>query len=235
MKMSYAYNELYLPLAQRVLGDMYDYAVCTLHYTLKEFQKMFLVSLAKQFETGNPHYLAGKNGCEVAREVIYICTGEEVEAEDLMYVDKSAEYWIGWTLAYYQWYRGAAFCEMEEVLPVEEMYGMYPTMHEADVTAFVEILDERFAAKNESKLKRLRSYAQMSQGLLAKESEVSLRQIQLFEQGQRDINKTQGQTLKQLACVLKCDIGALLEMPEFKKTDVDSGESTEAEIVIKQS
>lgn len=44
MNMTCAYDELYLPLAQRVLGDMYDYAVCTLGYTLFEFQKMFLVS-----------------------------------------------------------------------------------------------------------------------------------------------------------------------------------------------
>lgn len=210
--MNFAYHELYLPLAQRVLGDMYDYAVCTLHYQLKEFQKMFLVSLAKQFEIGNPHYLAGKNGCEVAKEVIYLCTGEEVEMEDQMYVDKSPEYWIGWTIAYYQWLRGVSFREMEAILPVDEMYGMYPTLHEADVTVFVEIMDERFSARNASNLKRLRSYAQISQSLLAKESAVSLRQIQLFEQGQRDINKTQGQTLRQLASVLKCDIEDLLEM-----------------------
>lgn len=209
--MSYAYNELYLPLAQRVLGDMYDYAVCTLRYELQEFQKMFLVSLAKQFEIGNPHYVAGKNGCEIAREVICICTGEELETEDMMYVDKSPEYWIGWSLAYYQWLRGVTFSEMEEVLPVDEMYGMYATLHEADITLFVEIMDERMSTrKRESQLKRLRSYARMSQSELARESGVPLRQIQLFEQGQRDINKTQGQTLKQLAGVLKCNIVDLL-------------------------
>ncbi len=139
---------------------------------------MFLVSLAKQFEIGNPHYVAGKNGCEIAREVICICTGEELETEDLMYVDKSPEYWIGWSLAYYQWLRGVTFSEMEEVLPVDEMYGMYATLHEADITLFVEIMDERMSArKKESQLKRLRSYARMSQSELARESEVPLRQI----------------------------------------------------------
>ena len=211
--MNYAYDELYLPLAQRVLGDMYDYAVCTLHYPMEEFQKMFLVSrLAYQFEIGNPMYVAGKNGCEVAREVIEICTGEVIDEEDLMYLDKSPEYWIGWTLGYYQWLRNVSFREIEAVLPAEEMYGMYGTLHEADITVFVDILDERFQKrKKESQLKRLRAYAGLSQRMLADQSGVPLRQIQLFEQGQRDINKTQGQTLKQLADTLKCDMRDLIE------------------------
>lgn len=211
--MTCAYDELYLPLAQRILGDMYDYAVCTLGYTLLEFQKMFLVSgIAKQFEIGNPMYVAGKNGCEVSREVIELCTGESIEKEDLMFIDKSPEYWIGWSLAYYQWLRNISFREIEEVLPAAEMYGMYSTLHEADVTTFVTILDERFKNKSrESQLKRLRTYAGLSQKALSEKSGVPLRQIQLFEQGQRDITKTQAQTLKQLACALKCEMSNLLE------------------------
>ena len=75
--MTCAYDELYLPLAQRVMGDMYDYAVNTLETKIDEFQKMFLVSgLAKQIEFGNPTYVAGNNGCELAKEVIEQCTGQ---------------------------------------------------------------------------------------------------------------------------------------------------------------
>lgn len=210
--MSYAYDELYLPLAQRVLGDMYDYAVCTLGLKLSEFQKMFLVSrISGQIEIGNPHYVAGKNGCEVAREVIEDCTDERIDWEDLMYLDKSPEYWIGWSLAYYQWLRGVSFREIEAVLPAEEIYGMYITLHEADITAFVSIIDERFQKqRRESQLKRLRLYANLSQRMLAEKSGVPLRQIQLFEQGQRDIHKTQGQTLRELARALNCKVEDLL-------------------------
>lgn len=210
--MTYAYDELYLPLAQRVMGDMYDYAVCTLGIRLAEFQKMFLISrISGQIEIGNPHYVAGKNGCEVAREVIEVCTGEVIDKDDLMYLDKSPEYWIGWSLAYYQWLRGVSFREIEEVLPAEEMYGMYTTLHEADVKMFVEIVDERIQKqRREMKLKRLRTYAHLSQSMLAEKSGVPLRQIQLFEQGQRDIHKTQGQTLRQLAKALGCKMEDLL-------------------------
>ena len=37
-------DELYLPLAQRVMGDMYDYAVNTLGMKLKGFHKLFIIS-----------------------------------------------------------------------------------------------------------------------------------------------------------------------------------------------
>lgn len=211
--MNCAYDESYLPLAQSLLGDMYDYAVNTLRMDLTEYQQLFLISpVSGQIEHGNPHYIAGKNGCEVAREVIEDCTGEVIHKEDLMYLDKSPEYWIGWSIAYYQWLRSVSFREIEEILPLEEMMGMYPTLHEADVTVFVEVADERLQKRGQrSRLKRLRAYAQLSQRALAEQAEVPLRQIQLFEQGQRDICRTQGQTLNQLAKALHCRIEDLLD------------------------
>lgn len=74
--MNCAYDELYMPLAQRVLGDMYDYGVNTLKIAIDQLEKMFLVSgLARQIEMGNPTYIAGKNGCELAKNVVEMCTG----------------------------------------------------------------------------------------------------------------------------------------------------------------
>lgn len=65
--------------------------------------------------------------------------------------------------------------------------------------------------QNESRLKRLREYVHLSQKQLAVDAGVALRQIQLFEQGQRDINKTQGDTLDKLAVALGCKIEDLLQ------------------------
>ena len=128
-----------------------------------------------------------------------------------MYVDKSPEYWIGWTLAHYQWQRNCTFAEIEDHLPISEMYGMYHTLHEADVSVAVDILDEKMVTDREhNSLRRLRRYAELTQNMLAQQSGVPLRQIQMFEQGQRDIRKTQGQTLLQLAHVLNCRVEDLL-------------------------
>ena len=220
--MNYAYDKLYVPLAQRVMGDMYDYAVNELSMKIQEFHKMFIVGgMAHQFEMGNPTYIAGKNGCEVAREVIVGCTDRRIEAEDVMYVDKSQEYWIGWSLAYYQWHSGRSYREIENCVPIHTMYGMYDTLHEADISLFVQIMAEKChdSENGWSMLQRLRVYAGLSQKMLADKSGVALRQIQLFEQGQRDISKTQGQTLLQLSRALNCSMEELMG-----KWKIDFGE-----------
>ena len=89
---------------------------------------------------------------------------------------------------------------------------MYPTLHEADITKFVGIMHEKMkAAYPETNLKRLRTLAGLSQSELARQSGVSLRQIQLFEQRQRDINRTQALNLLRLARVLCCRREDLIE------------------------
>ena len=207
-----AYDELYLPLSQRVMGDMYDYAVNTLKIPIEKYHELFIVSgIVHQIEIGNPSYVAGKNGCEVAREVISICTDKSVDEEDIMYVDKSPEYWIGWALSFYQWHSNRSFKEINSLIPIESMYGMYSTLHESDISLFVEIMDEKCNIPADSgTLKRLRQYANLSQRALSEKSGVPLRQIQLFEQGQRDISKTQGRTLFQLSKTLGCSIEELV-------------------------
>lgn len=209
--MTYAYDELYLPLAQRVLGDMYDFVVNTLGYSLSRFHDMFMISgMAHQFEIVNPTYVAGKNGCEIARCVVEKCTGAEPSIDDVMYLDKSREYWIGWSLAYYQMYSGFSFARINERVPIEGIYNMYSTLHEADISLFVEVMDTKMLEDNKkSMLKRLREYARLSQRELADRSGVPLRQIQLFEQGQRDINKAQAQTVLMLSKALCCDVETL--------------------------
>lgn len=206
--MSYAYDEVYLTGAQRILGDMYDYAVNTLSISLREYQKMFLASgIARQFGKGNPMYIAGKNGCEIAREVVSVCTGVCPEQEDAMYTERSPQFWLGWSLAYYQWQQGVDFKQIESACPAEELLGTYGVMHEADIHVFVEVLDEKMRVyQRVSQLKRLRTYAGLTQSALANRAQVPLRQIQLFEQGQRDINKCQVHALIRLAKALGCDV-----------------------------
>ena len=210
--MNCAYDEDYVRLAQRIMGDMLDYAVNTLEYELGFFYQMFLVSgIARQFEIGNPTYVAGKNGCEVAREVISLSGLKEPEEEDLMYLDKSPEYWTGWALASYQWKTGRSFREIDHIVAVDMICGMYGTFHEADIEKFVLVIEEKIKEQETSRLRRLRSYAKLSQRQLAEKADVPIRQIQLFEQGERDINKTQGMTLVKLSRVLKCQPEKLLQ------------------------
>ena len=52
----------------------------------------------------------------------------------------------------------------------------------------------------------MREYKGMSQSKLAEQSGVSLRTIQAYEQGYKDINKAQVITVLQLAEALECDV-----------------------------
>ena len=47
-----------------------DYAVNTYEFSPNQFYEMFLgIGCSMQFQTGNPTYVAGKNGCELVKEV----------------------------------------------------------------------------------------------------------------------------------------------------------------------
>ena len=67
----YAYDADYLDSAQKIMGDMLDFAVNSYGFDADDFFSMFLVSdVAEQIEHGNPAYVAGKTGCELVKEII---------------------------------------------------------------------------------------------------------------------------------------------------------------------
>lgn len=212
--MIHAYSEDYLVSAQRILGDMLDYAVNTYAFDPDSFYQMFLVSdVSSQFQNGNPTYVAGKTGCEIVKEIIHSAGIEMQELEDEMYLDKSPEYWAGWALAYYQWYTGRTFIKIYKVVSVQELLNMYDVYHEMDIQKFVDEINERWKAfYTDTNLKRIRLISGLSQRELAELSNVSLRQIQLFEQRQRDINHTRAIDVLKLAKILGCKSEELLEI-----------------------
>lgn len=65
-----------------------------------------------------------------------------------------------------------------------------------------------------SNLKRIREAAGITQKELSDRSGVSIRIIQYYEQGYKDINKAQGITLYKIADAIGCSIGQLLELEE---------------------
>ena len=97
-------------------------------------------------------------------------------------------------------------------VPLSRIIEMYPVYHEMDIQQFVDRMDELL--KQYYPYTRLRTRRQncgLSQSSLAADSEVALRQIQLFEQRQRDINNAAAITLLRLSKSLHCQIEDLLE------------------------
>ena len=208
-----AYDKSYIHNAQNILGHAVDFAVMSLNIDPDVFGSSFAVSDAsRQFANGNPRYVAGINGCELARMVLTETHKTFTDTEDGMFLDKSPEYWAGWALAYYQWFSSRSFMDILTAVPLSRIIEMYPVYHEMDIQQFVDRMDELL--KQYYPYTRLRTRRQncgLSQSSLAADSEVALRQIQLFEQRQRDINNAAAITLLRLSKSLHCQIEDLLE------------------------
>ena len=95
---------------------------------------------------------------------------------------------------------------------LSDLIRMYPVYREMDILQFVDHMDERLKkAYPHTQLKVRRINCGMSQSELAADSGVALRQIQLFEQRQRDINHAAAITLLQLSKSLHCQMEDLIE------------------------
>ena len=209
-----AYSELYLDDAMENMGTMVEYAVGECGYEPDEFMNWFVSSgVASKFEKGNPKYVAGMSGIELAELVVSnIVPGGKAEAV-FQIEKKGREYWAGWILAYYQWITGRRFDDIvENGLPLSQIMSMY-ILHEADVSKFVESAENimiRTQKEKPSPLQTIRKARGFTQQELSEAAGVSLRMIQLYEQRQNDISKAQVTVVVRLARALGCDVEDLL-------------------------
>lgn len=216
--MMHAYQEVYLSNAQAALGDAFDYAINIFRFSGADFAKLFAASsVSRRMENGEPTYLAGKSGIEIVIEVISETMGKELPIEPHERFGRSKEYWIGWVVAYYQWYSGRKYSDIFKVISFEELEKMYYTLHEADVSKFADIVDARMRERfPETNLKRIRTAYGYTQAELAQRSDVSLRSIQMYEQRNKDINKASVDTVSRLAQALGCAMEDLIERQTIK-------------------
>lgn len=213
--MTYAYDTDYVEEIMENMGCMMECAVYTMGYDAGQFLNFWITSgIAREMESLNPKYTVGMSGVELALEVVRKTFGRYLDIEDEYFIDKSPEYWGMWALAYYQIRAKLSYQFLLEAVNFNEILQLYPALHEMDITHFVDAMDikieyyRRNKATSLARYRRLRGY---SQRLLAEQSGVSLRMIQLYEQKQNDIGKAQAETLLHLAKVLGCSIEQLLE------------------------
>lgn len=211
--MIHAYQEMYLSKAQSVLGDAFDYAINTCGIDGNDFIKLFTAStVCGRMENGESTYLTGKSGIEIASEVISETTDREISKVPTAHFGCSEEYWIGWAVAYYQWYSCKRYSKIFKVFSFEDLSQMYRTLHEADITKFADIVNKRMRGHfSETNLKRIRTAYGCTQGELAKKAGVSLRSVQIYEQQNKDINKASVDTVYRLAKALGCTTEDLME------------------------
>ena len=205
----HSYDETYLDTVASNLGTMFEYTN-SIDVDQVKFWNNFTTSyVSKQIESGNPKYLAGLSAIDLLNEVL---NSKDNFVEPKPFNVPTRYYWAGWALAQLQFHKAISFYEINKYLPIEKVLSLYDTLHEADITKFIEVSNSYFDNINkETNLKKMRIAAGLSQSNLAKQSQVSIRNIQMYEQKQNDINKAQSDILYRIAKVLGCNIEDLLE------------------------
>ena len=204
------YDNIYMNIYTR---RAIDYAINTCGIPGDDFIKLFTASsVSRRIENGEPAFLAGKSGIDIVVDIMLETTGKYPDKEPQEHFERSREYWIGWAVCYYQWFSARSFSDIFKVLSFDDLQNMYYTLHEADITKFVDIASERIREHfKDTNLKRIRTAYGCTQAELAKQSGVSLRSIQMYEQRNKDINKASVESLYHISKVFGCTIEDLLE------------------------
>ena len=208
----FAYSNLYIDDFQETFGSMFQYVERDLQIDPKVFYDMFMISdVAHGIEYGDPKYIAGMSGIELARAVILEKTCKYPDIENKFYPDRSEWYWVGFVLSYYQWLRNVSFMMIDSLgLTVDTIKDKY-ILHEADISKFVEVADsitqlDRGKGRVISYYRKLNGYSQRE---FAEYTGVPLRMIQLYEQGQNDISKANVDYVVRMANGLGIDVEML--------------------------
>ncbi|MBQ8617218.1 MAG: helix-turn-helix transcriptional regulator [Clostridia bacterium] len=208
-----AYDEQYLHDAMHCLAEAMDYAVHGCGMEMDTFLDLFIASgIAEQFGVGVPKYVSGTSGTELVMIVLDKAGIARTYPKPQISFDCSPEYWCGWILAYYQWYTGRSFKEIQKHITMQTIEKLYPTLHEAAEQKFVDNVEIMIRRKNPpSRLQAQRKISGYSQRELAEKAGVNLRTLQQYELRAKDINKAAGATLLALARVLGCRVEDILE------------------------
>ena len=126
----------------RNLAVMMDCGVRKYGYPIEEFYDKFLASdVSRQFAGGNPRFLVGMSGAELADTVVEAAGGTLLPENDGTYT-VGPEFWAGWVLAYYHWLTRRSFAYMHKKgLGIREVLAMYYPLHEADLSKFATSAD----------------------------------------------------------------------------------------------
>lgn len=201
-----AYDIAYLDDAMTSMGAMLDYAVNSCGEDLSEFYARFLASgVADAFSSGNPKYLGGMSGIELATLVAYRTGATLPKKEDLIDIG-SPEFWTGWSLAYLSWFLDMSFRAMQsQGLTAQSLRERYSVLHEADPSKTVRFAINRLKETTEGDLlKSTRKNAQMTQRQLSEITGIPLTVIRSYEQDKRSLNNAETEKVRSICRALGC-------------------------------
>ena len=201
-----AYDEAFLNDAQYFLGELFETGVYVLDLDLEDIWMRFLFSnYSLNLGAGDPFVIYGKSGSEAIFEISGI-------RKKLPFIyNRTPEFWLGYSLAYYQWYKNIPFSSIANKIDINKLLLHYSIYHEMDIMHFCDLLDDLIKRNKISNLQRMRKRCGLSQKELALLTSIPLRTIQQYEQGQKNINNAQANYVISLAQALNCSPKEILE------------------------
>ncbi len=119
---SLAYTDIYREKAERVLGEMLDYAAYSLHQNPAIFFELFLASgVAEIFEAWDTVSLAGISGVELAYAVMERSGLSYTRIRPRFTNSRSKELLCGEVLAHYQWQTALSFSDIVRACSIADI------------------------------------------------------------------------------------------------------------------
>lgn len=123
----------------------------------------------KKIENRDPSTILDKSGLDLLQDIFLQATGNNLTIQDIDCFSRSQQYWIGYSIAYYQWYSNRSFLQIFEVITYKELAHMYSTLHEADISKFVDIVDSKIKEYySDTNLKHIRTNFGICQSEISK-------------------------------------------------------------------
>ncbi len=203
---------LYEEELREKLGTFFDTAVNCCGMRGQEAAHVLIASgLAEQLEYQNPHFVAGRSGVELLMWAREKC-GMSPDVPNPSRMPTTADYWVGYMLGLFQVVTGCTYAQVFERMSYADLREMYTWCQDKSEQDIVNVISEELQRRSKPcSLRRIRNAAGLTQGQLALKTGISMRSIQQYEEGKKDINKAAVGNVRRLALVLGCRIEDLLE------------------------
>ena len=104
------------------LGDMLQFASYDAGWDIEKYYDAFIsTGVSDEMYRGRSRLVAGKSGVEIFYEVFFRLTGSECEIKPTLRVEKTPEYFAGWSLAFYSWYRNRSYASIQCAFPIHNV------------------------------------------------------------------------------------------------------------------
>ncbi len=194
------------------LGTFFDTAVNCCSMRGQDAANVFIASgLAEQLEYQNPGFVAGRSGTEMLMWALSEC-GLSPNVPNPLRTTTSADYWTGSALALFQLSTGWRYAHVFERMSYADLREICSWSQDGPEEDIVrKLLDELRKRKRPCALREARNAAGFTQSGLAELAGISMRSIQQYEEGKKDINKAAAGSVQKLARILGCRMEDLLE------------------------